>query len=251
MMGSFGHQRTNCFGSTRVVLTGLIALIVFSVITDELWAQPNSLRPPANASTFQDHHYDRNSHVESLNANTQHSYNTYPPRDVATTPVPNHIPLNSSVRLTDFQAAEPTSGSRTNVAPQKSPVEPVKELPWQDPNRILDLIMNISLNLVFVLSFAFGAILLAKKWLNPSADSKSNDRLDVDSLSVLQTLRLDQKISVRLIQWRSNRFLIACDQNGIQSVNALNESFDQTLTELESDDQVVSKLLASLESVKQ
>ena len=123
---------------------------------------------------------------------------------------------------------------------------------WQDPKRIADLIMKISLNLVFVLSFAFGVILIAKKLGRSRGDSQSGDRAKSDSLSVLQTLRIDPKISIRLVQWRSNRFLVACDQNGIQSVNPLNESFEQTLKELDdeqpSDEKLLKKLLAGLET---
>ena len=121
---------------------------------------------------------------------------------------------------------------------------------WTSPKQILDLITKLSLNLIFVLSFAVGVILLAKKWVKKDANHET-ERVKSDSLNVIQTLRVDQKISLRLVQWRTNRFLIACDQNGIQSVNALNASFDQTLAELDkeeqSDEELLKKLISSLE----
>jgi flagellar biogenesis protein FliO len=124
---------------------------------------------------------------------------------------------------------------------------------WGDPNRILDLVMRISLNLVFVLSFAVGVILIAKKWVKPKQPAVVADRLRSDSLTILQTLQLDPKISIRLVQWRSNRFLVACDQSGIQSVNPMNASFDQTLGEMDDGQEsanLVRRLLANLESNK-
>lgn len=121
---------------------------------------------------------------------------------------------------------------------------------WQDPNRILDLIMKVSLNLVFVLSFAVGIILIAKRWVKPKSTTHSVERARSDSLAILQTLQIDQRISIRLVQWRSNRFLVACDQNGIKSVNPLNATFDQTLKELDDDNDnatLVKRLLANME----
>ncbi|MEM9412778.1 MAG: flagellar biosynthetic protein FliO [Planctomycetota bacterium] len=123
---------------------------------------------------------------------------------------------------------------------------------WTSPRKILDLIMKLSLNLIFVLSFAVGVILLAKRWAKDKDVTHDGERAKSDSLSVIQTLRIDPKTSLKLVQWRTNRFLIACDQNGIQSVNSLNESFDQTLAELdkeeESDEELLKKLLSSLEA---
>ncbi len=122
---------------------------------------------------------------------------------------------------------------------------------WQDPKKLVDLIMKLSLNLVFVLSFAFGVILIAKRLMKPKSTFENGGRVKSDSLNILQTLRLDAKTSIRLVQWRSNRFLVACDQNGIQSVNPLNASFEQTLQELdedESDEKLIRKLLANLDS---
>lgn len=122
---------------------------------------------------------------------------------------------------------------------------------WQDPKKIVDLIMKISLNLIFVLCFAVGVILVLKKFGKARDGNQNSDRAKSDSLSVLQTLRIDPKISIRLVQWRANRFLVACDQNGIQSVNPLNESFEQTLNELDgetpTDEKLLQKLLSSLE----
>ena len=166
--------------------------------------------------------------------------------------IPRQDPFTSSqssqrptIELTNYQepasAGTPSRSKRVNS--NQTLVASTDKLPWLDPNKILDLIMNISLNLAFVLSFAFGAILLAKRWMNPNSSVANGDRLGSDTLTVLQTLRMEPKISIRLVQWRSNRFLVACDQNGIQSVNVLNGSFDQTLTELEAEDQIVSKLL--------
>ena len=122
---------------------------------------------------------------------------------------------------------------------------------WQDPKQIVDLVKKISLNLIFVLCFAFGVILVWKKLGGAKGGNQNSDRAKSDSLTVLQTLRIDPKISIRLVQWRANRFLVSCDQNGIQSVNPLNESFEQTLKELDdetpTDEKLLQKLLSSLE----
>lgn len=249
-MPSSGCQRQcTTVGSA---LSGLIALLVWVAISlpaGDLLAQTNSLRPARRSTQVQNHQPDY-SYADSSPVTTQPHQDIRKPRpDEWTTPADH---ARTHIALTDYQSAEgPDHGvQRSENIGKKSLVASADQLPWQDPNRILDLIMKVSLNLVFVLCFAFGAILLARRWMQPSTSSRNTARLGADSLSVLQTLRLDQKTSVRLVQWRSNRFLIACDQNGIQSVNALNDSFDQTLTEMEAEDQLVTRLLASLENNK-
>ena len=225
-----------------------LLLFLAALIPSSLLSAQNPLRP--NNGFVQAHDNQPNQNVADR-INDPDDFvkqaNVIPQHDSFTSSA-SETPRNG-IALMGYQ--EPREKAETNkpIAQDRNVlIGSAEELPWQDPNRILDLIMNISLNLVFVLSFAFGAILLARKWMQPSSSSESGDRLNSDKLSVLQTLRIEPKISIRLIQWRSNRFLVSCDQNGIQSVNVLNGSFDQTLTEMEADDQLVSKLLASLES---
>ena len=161
---------------------------------------------------------------------------------------------NDNVLLSGFQEIPKPEASQpvADSAPGSAKVlGSAIDQSWQDPKRIVDLIMKISLNLIFVLCFAFGVILVLKKFGKSRDGNQNSERAKSDSLSVLQTLRIDPKISIRLVQWRSNRFLVACDQNGIQSVNPLNESFEQTLHELEgespSDEKILRKLLSGLE----
>ncbi len=55
--------------------------------------------------------------------------------------------------------------------------------------------MKLSINLVFVLSFAFGVILVARRWIKPGHTSDSKGRAVGDSLSIRETLKLDNRIS--------------------------------------------------------
>jgi len=250
--------RENFWMSRTISVSMAVPFLLFfvSASAGQLHAQQNSLRIKSIDSHWQDPQQQAHSTPDHLMLRAVPDHSLEPPDGDSFTRSPSQrLARNSNIELANYESEEPRQSLAADRLspnrPEQKLIATANQLPWQDPNRILDLIMKISLNLFFVLSFAFGAILLAKRWLQPNANSKTSDRLGIDSLSVLQTLQLDPKISVRLVQWRSNRFLIACDQNGIQSVNALNESFDQTLTELEAEDQLMAKLLASLENRKQ
>ena len=154
------------------------------------------------------------------------------------------IPKNESENKPRVQFKNPTAGlASTSVFTSK----PNGLL--SSKNKLLELVMKISLNLAFVLSIAVGIILMCRKWLANNYVNNS-ERAVGDSLVVRETLRIDSKTLLRLVQWRSNRFLVASDQNGIQSVKALNLSFDQTLQELDdtsaNEEKLIKQLLAGL-----
>ncbi|MEM7454611.1 MAG: hypothetical protein AAF456_09705 [Planctomycetota bacterium] len=101
------------------------------------------------------------------------------------------------------------------------------------------LISRIGLNLALVLTFASAFIIGARRFMNKThgqVSSKSGG--EKGSLEVKETLTLNNRTTLYLVQWRSNRVLVACDTDGIKSVELLNSSFGQTLSELAGDEPV-------------
>lgn len=152
-------------------------------------------------------------------------------------------PIHSNVEVSTVAFQEPLPDVPT------SPALAMASDNFSNPDKILNLVMKISLNLVFVLSFAVGVMLIVKRWMQNNGSSPNSARASGDSLCIRETLRVDNRTTIRLVQWRSNRFLITSDHNGIQSVNALNDAFEQTLQELEdepTDKQTLQRLLSGL-----
>ena len=143
-------------------------------------------------------------------------------------------PVDNRTRYEQDQGLSATSAPNFIEREQASFIEREKANPSSSKQNLGQLISKIGMNLAFVLALAIGFVLLAKQWMKPKSTS-SVDVTGSDSLRVKETLVLDAKTTLRLVQWRTNRILVACDANGIRSVNVLNPMFDQTLDELSKD----------------
>ena len=164
----------------------------------------------------------------------------------------NQRTLDGNVQPALFQqpAGDDSGGEKNgNLQPLMTTSSP-DALPGNQ--KLADIVSKISINLVFVLCFALGMLLLAKKFLKPSSATNSSSTTDqANTLQIRQTLKIDNKNSIRIVQWRTNRFLVACDQTGIQSVHPLNSSFGQTLDEMDDqklDARAIKTLLEDMDS---
>lgn len=106
-----------------------------------------------------------------------------------------------------------------------------------DPQQNLgQLISKLGMNLAFVLFLAIGGILAAKQWMKPPQKGQSKNRFlnseessHSDSMQVLETLRIDGKTTLHLIECGTSKVLVATDAVGLKSINLLTPSFESTL----------------------
>jgi hypothetical protein len=92
------------------------------------------------------------------------------------------------------------------------------------------MMSRIAINSCFVLAIAVGGILLARQWFF-RGNKIVNLGTDRAALCVKQILKIDSRITLRLIQWRSTDILVASDTTGLKSVSILNATFQEKLDE--------------------
>jgi flagellar biogenesis protein FliO len=95
------------------------------------------------------------------------------------------------------------------------------------------LISKLGMNLAFVLFLAIGGVLAAKQWIKPGSPAmrktSTSAKTETPSMQIIDTLRIDSKTTLRLIECDDSRVLVATDAAGIKSVNLLTPSFDHAL----------------------
>ena len=107
-----------------------------------------------------------------------------------------------------------------------------------------EMISRIAINSCFVIAIAVGGILLARQWFfrgNKIVSLGANRA----ALCVKQILKIDSRITLRLIQWRNTDILVASDTTGLKSVSILNATFQEKLDE-HSETDLVHQIMNSL-----
>ena len=106
------------------------------------------------------------------------------------------------------------------------------QTPTQTPKKqnLGQLISNLGMNLAFVLFIGVGIVVLAKQWIKPKSKSQDSD----GQLRVTETLSLDGRSTLRVIQWKSSQILVASDAQGVKAMVPLS-SFAGTLDDVEAE----------------
>lgn len=101
------------------------------------------------------------------------------------------------------------------------------------------LMAKLGMNLAFVLAIAIGFILLAKNWMKPGVKTKSGSDSS-ESIQVIENVKLDAKTTLSVVQWQSQKILVANDAQGVKSMVVLNPAFDQTLDQFSAEPETES-----------
>lgn len=127
---------------------------------------------------------------------------------------------------------------RDNITAEQPPADETKK-PQQNLGQ---LISKLGMNLAFVLFLAIGGILAAKQWMKPQLKGRSRNRFlaadesaHSDSMQVLETLRIDSKTTLHLVECGNSKVLVATDAVGLKSVSLLAPSFDSAMLDQAAD----------------
>jgi hypothetical protein len=96
--------------------------------------------------------------------------------------------------------------------------------------RFQKLLQQIAFNTCIVMCVGVGFILIAKQWY--FKQGKPATRTTENTIQITSTLRLSPKANLFLVSAGSHRLIVASDQNGINSVVPLTDSFAGTLDSL-------------------
>ncbi len=92
------------------------------------------------------------------------------------------------------------------------------------------LLQSIAINTCIVMCVGVGFILIAKQWFFKQA--KPTAKTSENTIQITSTLRLSPKSNLFLVAAGTHRLIVASDQNGINSVVPLTDSFASTLDSL-------------------
>lgn len=138
---------------------------------------------------------------------------------------------------TTTSAAEPDS--LTSLNRKSSPGSPID---------FQNMLQNIATSTCLVLCLGVGFIVIAKRFLQnrPSnfnannARNKTRASSEPSTIRIINTLKLNGKANLQLIEVGDQRVLVASDLSGIKSVVALNQNFSTALEALESGEQALA-----------
>lgn len=116
--------------------------------------------------------------------------------------------------------------SKTGLSPGEPESSDAKVVSRFDQSRFNRLLSKLAINTAIVMCVGVGIILLARQWYK---GKKPAQRGTEATILVKSTLRLGPKANLMLIETGEHRLIVACDQNGIQSVVPLTDSFSSTL----------------------
>lgn len=158
--------------------------------------------------------------------------------------------VNQSLLQPQPQIQLPTESPRKpelapNFIERENNAAPSRESqPTPKKENLGQLISKLGMNLAFVLFLAIGGILVVKQWIKPQSVRRSivkDSDSDPLSMQIVETLRIDAKTTLHLVECGTSSVLVATDAGGLKSVNLLSPSFDRALLEdAATQEQVVS-----------
>jgi flagellar biogenesis protein FliO len=93
-----------------------------------------------------------------------------------------------------------------------------------------ELLQRIATSTCLVIILGIGFILVAKRFMT-NAPGKPSKGPSKESIQIVNSIRLNPKSNLHLVEVASQRVLVACDLNGIKSVVSLTPSFAETFDE--------------------
>ncbi|MGB7345736.1 MAG: hypothetical protein WBD20_16085 [Pirellulaceae bacterium] len=200
---------------------------------DQLRPAPSQPRQREFSNSIDPAYYAR----EQLQASATPQPSTNPSSDEAW----DRILRSSSAGGNHDSGVVPVS-AETDARFGESFIEQEKADPTKQDQSTAALIKKISINLMFVLAFAFGVLMLIKQLQKGRGVGKkkmvANSALE--DLNVSQVLPLTNGASLHVVEGNQNKFLVAIDASGIKSVNILGASnvqiasFDDTMRQVET-----------------
>jgi flagellar biogenesis protein FliO len=141
--------------------------------------------------------------------------------------------LNSLSGPTEGPAQDRDQAAEKNARPMEQ--IPLSKSAKFDQGRFQSLLKKLATSTFLVMLVGVGFILVAKRWVKVSKPVSKGNELAIE---IKSTLKLSPKSNLHLIQAGEQRLIVALDQNGINTVVPLNDSFSNTLdsiTEMAND----------------
>ena len=179
--------------------------------TDPTTLRTNHLRPDTYTPSIQQAYY------ESTPARTNNRLQRFSEQEVR--------------QAQAIAPVQPETATETEQASLESFLDRERKTQQSNPKTTesaLDLVTRISLNLVIVLSIALVVIVVLKQRHNGPGNARADSQL---GFHVTETLPLKNGASLQIVEYEGNRFLVALDGNGIRSVNAIQQSFNEAMEE--------------------
>lgn len=140
----------------------------------------------------------------------------------------------------------PQFGSETSGMPSPTPeknfIERMQEPGANDAAsngnkspRLGEIIARLGMNLAIVLGVCLCVILVIKQYFLPTTNSSTSPEPQ-SAFEILETLKVDEKVTLRVVKYRDTTILLATDTEGIKSVEILEKRFDELIeSELNSE----------------
>jgi flagellar biogenesis protein FliO len=239
-------QEKALFKAARNAMTPEAYQAAFPHRSDQTNAKPE-VQPWNSQSRDQDLIVDSNVHASKYEAETNSGLKPIKNLLDSLGQAPSPDPLTADrTSVSDvIERLNSDSGPAEGLAQVRDPAAGMNEVPAEkiplsksgkfDQGRFQSLLKQLATSTFLVMLVGVGFILVAKRWVKGSKPaSKSNDL----AIEIMSTLKLSPKSNLHLIQAGEQRLIVALDQNGINTVVPLNESFSNTLdsiTEMAND----------------